>query len=100
MVTWYLRYRLRVVETVEIKTFTRNEAEAREVAQRYLDSLQSPSVVLVYVREACVDSSENYPDLVLKWSPEAQAKVPHDTEPLRTVQAKRKEPLPEGRVGA
>jgi hypothetical protein len=99
MVTWYLRYRLRVVETVEIKTFTRNEAEAREVAQRYLDSLQSPSAVLVYVREACVDSSENYPDLVAKWKPETKA-VEH-TMPLEPAKPKpvRKE-LPEGRIGA
>ncbi len=76
---------------------------AREVAQRYLDSLQSPSAVLVYVREACVDSSENYPDLVAKWG-----EIDRNPEPNRFVtpaaeakaKAARKESLPDGRVGA
>jgi hypothetical protein len=47
---WELRYRARMVDNVWIETEGETETEAREVADYYLSTLNSPAVVFVRLR--------------------------------------------------
>jgi hypothetical protein len=68
MVPWELRYRSpRAIDDVLIETFTDQEAEAKELADRHLATLASPSVRFVRLRPHVAARSTEYPELVAKW---------------------------------
>jgi hypothetical protein len=88
MITWELRFRTArgQVDNVQIETFTKDEAEARAVADRYLDSLGSPATRFIYVRPIVVASSADYPDLVMQY------KGPAPKPPLPAKEAGKQPP--------
>jgi hypothetical protein len=64
MITWELRYHgPRVLDDVMIETFTEDEVEARELADRFLKTQPSPSVRFVRLRKIVVASSADHDDL-------------------------------------
>jgi len=104
MVTWELRYRSpRTLDNVQIETYTDNEAEAKELADAYLATLNSPAIRFVYVRQIIVARSCAYADIANKWRPKDV-----DGEPPWYPSAKGKAPSKSmasgaegpGRVGA
>jgi hypothetical protein len=69
--TWEFRYRgPRMVETVQLETVTDQEAEARKLAQKHLDSLNTPAANFIWVRKAVAQRSVDYPDLLEEFAPE------------------------------
>ncbi len=59
---WELRVRMpRGVDDRYIETDTDDEAEARRVADAYIDSLASPVIRFVYLRRFVIASSATYP---------------------------------------
>ncbi len=88
MVTWELRYRLKMIDNVLIETFTDQEAEAKALADLYLASLGSPAVRFVRLRPILVAHSGDHPAMVAKWGAGAARPTPaatpsEDEEPDR-----------------
>jgi hypothetical protein len=88
-----------MVETIHIETVTDLEAEARKLAQKHLDSLNTPSANFIWVKRAVRERSVDYPDLLEEFAPElarknatkpAAAKPPTEERPLQAA----------GRIGA
>lgn len=94
MVTWNFRYRTPrgTLETVQIETFTKDEAEANALAQKHLDTLNSPGVRFVYVQIAVAVRSLDYPDLVEQYGG-SEMKPDPPRAPKPTTK-------PDGRIGA
>jgi hypothetical protein len=100
-VNWEFRFRgPRMVETVTIETLGDTEAEARDLAQKHLAGLNTPSANFIWVRKAVAQRSADYPDLVEKYGAEAKktaakpaaAKPASDDRPLQAAAS--------GRIGA
>jgi hypothetical protein len=89
-----------MVETVQIETISDQEAEAKDLAQKHLAGLNTPSANFIWVRKAVAQRTVDYPDLVEKYAPEfarknaakATSKPPSEDRPLQASAA--------GRIGA
>lgn len=110
MFLWELRYRTgKGLDNVQIETVGPTEEEARELAQKYLNTLASPAVTFVYVRPIIVARSSEYPDLVKRFTPKPGSPVKppkpvgvdddEHSEPAAPERAPRAS-APAGRVGS
>lgn len=85
MVMWELRYRSpRTIDDVTIETYTESEEEAKALADRYLQTLTSPSIRFVRLRQLVVASSADHSEMA-SWKGKTIAKptVDEDGEPVR-----------------
>jgi hypothetical protein len=67
-----------MAETVRLETITNDEAEARALAAKHLESVNRPPTAFVSLRPACVARTVDHPDLVEKYAPELLSKPAAD----------------------
>jgi len=93
-IPWNLRLRLpKSVEVHEILTVTDNEQEARELAQRHVEELNSPSIRIISIERRTKNTTEKHADLLKRWGPGGTERDDEGAEP------KKKTGAPTGRVG-
>lgn len=95
-----------MVETVQLETFTADEAEAKALAAKHLESLNTPAANFVWVRRAVAQRSADYPDLVAAYGGDAKPKAakaseaPEDEHLELAAASSPRKTTPAGRIGA